>query len=242
MIAVIDYGAGNLGSVVNALRHLGVEHVVSDDPATILAADGVIFPGVGATADTMANLQARGLAPVIAAAVEQERPFLGICVGQQVLFSASHEGPRHDCLDILRGEVRRFPHDLIVPHMGWNGVARRYEHPLFADIPDGAEFYFVHSYYVEPIDDELVLGETDYGVTFAAAIARGALVTTQFHPEKSGRWGLRLLRNFADLVNAERGPGTRLRVESAEQGTAEYSAALPARVVPRSALRAPRSP
>ena len=123
MIAVIDYGAGNLGSVVNALRHLGVEHVVSDDPARILAADGVIFPGVGATADTMANLQARGLVPVIAAAVEQERPFLGICVGQQVLFSASHEGPRHDCLDILRGEVRRFPDDLIVPHMGWNGVA-----------------------------------------------------------------------------------------------------------------------
>lgn len=203
MIAVIDYGAGNLGSVVNALRRLGVPHVVSDDARTILGADGVIFPGVGATADTMANLRARGLIPVLAAAVERERPFLGICVGQQVLFSASEEGERHDCLDLLRGDVKRFPHDLIVPHMGWNGVRRRYDHPLFAGIPRDAEFYFVHSYYVEPVDDALILGETDYGVTFAAAVARGALVATQFHPEKSGRWGLRLLANFAALVAGE---------------------------------------
>ncbi len=199
-IAVIDYGAGNLGSVVNALDHLGVPHVVTADAATILGADGVIFPGVGATADTMANLRSRGLVPVIAAAAASGRPFLGICVGQQVLFSTSDEGARHDCLAVLEGEVRRFPDDLIVPHMGWNAVWRRGEHPLFAGIPDGAEFYFVHSYYVAPADDALVLGETRYGPTFAAVIARGPVAATQFHPEKSGRWGLRLLRNFAGIV------------------------------------------
>lgn len=200
-IAVIDYGAGNLGSVVNALNHLGVSHVVTDDARAILGADGVIFPGVGATADTMTNLRARGLAPVIAAAVESGRPFLGICVGQQVLFSTSYEGAPHDCLGVLQGEVRRFPDDQIVPHMGWNGVWLRHEHPLFAGIPDGAEFYFVHSYYVAPVDDALILGETSYGPTFPAAIACGPVVATQFHPEKSGRWGLQLLHNFADMVD-----------------------------------------
>jgi glutamine amidotransferase len=203
MLAVIEYGAGNVGSVVNALEHLGAPHVVTDDAATILAADGVIFPGVGATADTMANLRARGLPPVLAEVVARERPLLGICVGQQVLFETSEEGEPHPCLGLLPGAVRRFPRDLIVPHMGWNGVHRRYDHPLFAGIPDGAEFYFVHSYYCDPADDALVLGEAEYGPTFAAAIARGPLVATQFHPEKSGRWGLRLLRNFAALV-AER--------------------------------------
>ncbi|CAA9556567.1 MAG: Imidazole glycerol phosphate synthase amidotransferase subunit [uncultured Thermomicrobiales bacterium] len=209
MIAVIDYGAGNLGSVVNALTHLGVPHVVTDRAETIAAADGTIFPGVGATADTMSNLRARGLVPAIAAATASGRPFLGICVGHQVLFSTSDEGPRHDCLDILRGAVRRFSPDLIVPHMGWNGVRRRREHPLFAGIPDGAEFYFVHSYYVAPADDAIVLGETEYGAPFASVIAQGPVVATQFHPEKSGRWGLRLLRNFAGMVDesAARRPG-----------------------------------
>jgi imidazole glycerol-phosphate synthase subunit HisH len=202
MIAVIDYGAGNLGSVVNALRHLDIAHVVSDDPATIHAAAGVIFPGVGATADTMSNLHARGIVPAVIEAARSGRPFLGICVGMQVLFGVSYEGAPHDCLGVYGGAVRRFPDtaELIVPHMGWNNVRRRHAHPLFADIPDGAEFYFVHSYYVAPEDDALVLGETDYGVTFPAAIAQGALMATQFHPEKSGRWGLHLLRNFAGIV------------------------------------------
>lgn len=201
MIAVIDYGAGNLGSVVNALTRLGIEHDVSARPETLLNADGVIFPGVGATADTMATLRSRGLVAAITAAAISGRPFLGICVGQQVLFSRSFEGDAHDCLDVFRGDVCRFSHAAIVPHMGWNGVRRRYEHPLFAEIPDGAEFYFVHSYYVEPVDDDLVLAETDYDVRFPAAIARGAVVATQFHPEKSGRWGLQLLANFGAIVN-----------------------------------------
>lgn len=203
MIAVIDYGAGNLGSVVNALEHLGVPHVVTDDRATILAADGVIFPGVGATADAMENLRSRGLVAVLREVAAGDRPLFGICVGQQVLFETSHEGPPHDCLGILAGEVRRFldNDELIVPHMGWNGVSLRRPHPLFAGIPDGTEFYFVHSYYVASAEDALVLGETEYGGPFAAAIERGNVMATQFHPEKSGRWGLQIYRNFARLVD-----------------------------------------
>lgn len=203
MIAVIDYGAGNLGSVVNALTQLAIDHVVTADARTLLSADGIIFPGVGATADTMATLRDRGLVDVIAAAATSELPFLGICVGQQVLFSRSHEGATHDCLDVFRGDVRRFAETSIVPHMGWNSVRRRYAHPLFAGIPADAEFYFVHSYYVEPVDGDLILGETDYGVTFPSAIARGALVATQFHPEKSGQWGLKLLENFGAIVTKD---------------------------------------
>ena len=207
-IAVVDYGAGNLGSVVNALEHIGVPHVVTDDPATLLAADGVIFPGVGATADAMENLRARGLMDVLRAVAAGDRPLFGVCVGQQVLFDTSYEGEPHPCLGIFPGAVRRFPNaELIVPHMGWNNVVLRRAHPLFAGIPDGTEFYFVHSYYCDPEDDTIVLGETDYGAPFAAAIARRNVMATQLHPEKSGRWGLEIYRNFARLV-AERAAGT----------------------------------
>lgn len=202
MITVVDYGAGNLGSVVNALGHIGVSPVVTDDPATILAADGVIFPGVGATAAAMENLRARGLVDVLRAVAAGDRPLFGICVGQQVLFETSYEGAPHPGLGILSGTVRRFPDTaaLIVPHMGWNSVTLRHPHPLFAGIPDGTEFYFVHSYYCDPDDEDIILGATDYGVPFAAAIARGNVLATQFHPEKSGHWGLEIYRNFARLV------------------------------------------
>ena len=168
MIAVVDYGAGNLGSVVNALEHLGIPHVVSDDPATLLGASGVIFPGVGATADSMRNLRERGLVDVLRAVAESGRPLFGVCVGQQVLFGTSYEGDPHPCLGILGGEVRRFPDndELIVPHMGWNSVNILRPHPLFAGIPDGTEFYFVHSYYCAPEDESIVLGATDYGASF----------------------------------------------------------------------------
>jgi glutamine amidotransferase len=203
MIAVVDYGAGNLGSVVNALEHLGIAHVVTADPAALLDAPGVIFPGVGATADSMQNLRERGLDAPLRAFAASGRPLFGVCVGQQVLFETSHEGDPHPCLGILGGEVRRFDDaDLIVPHMGWNGVALRRPHPLFVGIPDGTEFYFVHSYYCAPTDDALILGETDYGAPFAAAIARDNVMATQFHPEKSGRWGLAIYRNFARIVEA----------------------------------------
>jgi glutamine amidotransferase len=219
MIAVIDYGAGNVGSVVNALAHLGVRHVVTDDPATILAADGVIFPGVGATADAMAQLRARGLVEVIHQATESGKPFFGVCVGQQVLFGTSYEGESHPCLGVFGGDVRRFPDvELHVPHMGWNTVRLRREHPLFAGIPDETAFYFVHSYYVAPDDDAIVLGEAEYGVTFPAAVARGLVVATQFHPEKSGRWGLQIYRNFAEIV-ARHAAGMRVG-ESAREAVA----------------------
>ncbi len=202
MIVVVDYGAGNLGSVVNALEHLGVPHVVTDESATILGAPGVIFPGVGATADSMRNLRERGLVEVLRAVADGGRPLFGVCVGQQVLFDTSYEGDPHPCLGILGGEVRRFPDndELIVPHMGWNGVNVLRAHPLFAGIPDGTEFYFVHSYYCAPDDESIVLGMTDYGAPFASAIGRGNVMATQFHPEKSGKWGLQIYRNFAQLV------------------------------------------
>ncbi len=201
MIAVVDYGAGNLGSVVNALEHLRIPHIVTADPDQILAAPGVIFPGVGATADAMENLRERGLIAVLQAVAASGRPLLGICVGQQVLFETSYEGDPHACLGILEGEVRRFSDiDLIVPHMGWNSVQLRHAHPLFAGIPDHTEFYFVHSYYCQPTDGAVILGETEYGAPFAAAIAHGNILATQFHPEKSGRWGLQIYANFAELV------------------------------------------
>lgn len=206
-IAVVDYGAGNLRSVVNALERMRVPVVVTNDATAIMAAAGVIVPGVGAAADTMRNLIAHDLPAVLRAVIDRGTPFLGICMGLQALLTVSEEGGEHACLDVLAGRVRRLPDGLKVPHMGWNQVWRRAEHPLFAEIPDGAEFYFVHSYYVAPEDASVVLAETEYGVRFPAVVARDNMVATQFHPEKSGRWGLRLLDNFASLVAGGQAPG-----------------------------------
>lgn len=199
-IAVVDYGAGNLQSVVNALERLAAPVTITNDPEAIYAADGVIVPGVGAAADTMHNLIAHDLPDVIRTVIARGTPYLGICMGLQALVTLSEEGGEHPCLDIIPGRARRLPDGLKVPHMGWNQVWRRREHPLFEGIPDGAEFYFVHSYYVAPLDDAVVLAETDYGVRLAAVVARDNVLATQFHPEKSGRWGLRLLTNFAHIV------------------------------------------
>lgn len=207
-IAVVDYGAGNLRSVVNALERVRVPVVVTNDATAIMAAAGVIVPGVGAAADTMRNLIAHDLPAVLRAVIDRGTPFLGICMGLQALLTVSEEGGEHACLDVLAGRVRRLPDGLKVPHMGWNQVWRRAEHPLFAEIPDGAEFYFVHSYYVAPEDASVVLAETEYGVRFPAVVARDNVVATQFHPEKSGRWGLRLLDNFASLVAGGQAPGS----------------------------------
>lgn len=205
MLAIVDYGAGNLGSVVNALNYLQIAHQVTADPAVLLAAPGVIFPGVGATADAMENLRSRGLVACLRELTAQDRPLLGVCVGQQVLFETSYEGEPHPCLGIVGGTVERFADAaLVVPHMGWNTVRLRRQHPLFAGIPDDTAFYFVHSYYCVPTVDDLVLGETEYGGPFAAALARGNLLATQFHPEKSGRWGLQIYQNFADLAAGTR--------------------------------------
>ena len=204
-VVIVDYGAGNLRSVARAVAHAGVEAKVSTSARDVLAAKALIVPGVGAAADTMANLTAAGLVEPIREYIASERPFLGVCMGQQALFDYSEEGGRHECLGILPGKITRFPSGMTVPHIGWNTVTMRREHPVFEGIPDGSFFYFVHSYHPEPTDDSVVLGETDYdGVTFASVVGRDNVIATQFHPEKSSRWGLQLYANFLRLAR-ERG-------------------------------------
>jgi glutamine amidotransferase len=202
MVCVIDYGAGNLRSVTIALARLGFNPVVTSEPAAVGSADALIVPGVGAAADTMSNLAQRRLVEPIREYIASGRPFLGICMGLQVLFSVSEEGGEHPCLDILPGRVRRLSEGLKVPQMGWNRVHQRCPHPVFDGIPDGAFFYFVHSYYADPEDPSVVIGETDYGVTFPAVVAKDNIVATQFHPEKSADAGLRLYENFLRMAQA----------------------------------------
>lgn len=209
-IAVINYGAGNLPNAVRALRAAGADLTITEDPAVIQAARAVVLPGVGATADTMRSLRGLGIAQVLPAVVASGRPFLGICVGMQVLLAASVEFGLHDCLGIVGGTVRRLPDGAgKIPQIGWNQV--RFTptfagHPLFAGIPDGSDFYFVHSFYCDVEDPSLVAGRTDYGLAFPSVIIRGNLAAVQFHPEKSGRHGLKLLSNFVALASGTR-PG-----------------------------------
>jgi imidazole glycerol-phosphate synthase subunit HisH len=200
MIAVVDYGAGNLASVANALNRIGAPVKVTHDPDEIHSADGVIVPGVGAAADTMKHLSTLQLTDVVREIIARDTPYLGICMGMQVLLSRSYEGGEHPCLDVIPGSVRRLPKGLPIPHMGWNQVKQHGSHPLFKDIPDNTDFYFVHSYYADPEDPEWIGGLTDYGETFTSAVCRGNVMGTQFHPEKSGYWGLRLLENFVTIV------------------------------------------
>jgi len=200
VIAIVDYVAGNLRSVANAISRLGYQPKITSSPADLLNAQAVILPGVGAAADTMKNLKRLGLASPIRQLITEERPFFGVCIGLQVLFTSTEEGGWHECLDIIPGRVRKLPAGLKVPHMGWNQVKQKASHPIFSGIPDEANFYFVHSYYVEPDDKSLVAGETDYGVPICSVIARGNLVATQFHPEKSGEFGLKMYSNFLKMV------------------------------------------
>ena len=200
MIAVVDYGAGNLRSVVNAFSKLGYQVKVTQSPGDVLNARAVILPGVGAAADTIASLKTRGLDSPIRYFIAKDRPFLGICIGMQILFTGTEEGGWHECLDIIPGAVHRLPPGLKIPHMGWNQVKQRITHPIFNGIPDEANFYFVHSYYVEPDDSSIVAGETEYGITICSAIAKGNLVATQFHPEKSSDIGLRFYDNFIRMA------------------------------------------
>jgi imidazole glycerol-phosphate synthase subunit HisH len=200
MIAVVDYGRGNLGSVENALGRLGMRAVVTEDPRVIEDARALILPGDGAFHDAMANLQARGLLEPIRSALDEGRPFLGICLGYQLLFTESEEFGQGKGLDVLSGVVRRFPGGLKVPHMGWNSVEHTGDLAIFDGVPSGAHFYFVHSYYPVASDPSLATATCTYGVSFPAAVGRGALFATQFHPEKSQRWGRRLLENFAAFV------------------------------------------
>lgn len=204
MIAVVDYGRGNLGSVEKAFTRVGMPAVVTQDPAVVDRAEAVVLPGDGAFHDAMGNLQALGLIAPLRACFDSARPFLGICLGYQLLFTESEEFGQGKGLDVIPGAVRRFPGDLKVPHMGWNQVEHRGDLRLFDGIPSGAHFYFVHSYYPETTDDSLQVASCTYGLTFPAAVGRGPLFATQFHPEKSQRWGIRLLENFAAFVRERR--------------------------------------
>jgi len=200
MIAIVDYGAGNLRSVFNAISKLGYQPEVTSRPEGVLNAQAVILPGVGAAADTMSNLRARGLVSPIRRFIAEGRPFFGVCIGLQVLFTGTEEGGWHECLDIIPGLVRKLPAKLKIPHMGWNQVKQRVSHPIFEGVPDEANFYFVHSYFVDPEDRSLIVGETEYGITLCSVLVRGNLVATQFHPEKSGESGLRLYDNFIKMA------------------------------------------
>jgi glutamine amidotransferase len=200
VIAVIDYGAGNLRSVVNAITKLGYQPKVTSNPRDVFDATVIILPGVGAAGDTMDSLEKLGLSKVIRQLIYEERPFFAVCVGLQVLFSRTEERGWHECLGVIPGIVRRLPSGLKIPHMGWNQVKQTITHPLFDGIPDEANFYFVHSYYAEPEDMSVVAGTTDYGIPICSVVIKNNLVATQFHPEKSGDHGLKLYSNFLKMA------------------------------------------
>ena len=233
MIAIVDYGRGNLGSVEKAFERLGLEAVVTQEVTVVDAADAVVLPGDGAFHDAMATLDRLGLLPALRRALDGRRPFLGICLGYQLLFTTSEEFGDGQGLDVIPGVVRRFPPGRKVPHMGWNQVRHEGQLRLFDGVPEDAYFYFVHSYYPVIVAtasrastegglakevgapdagprleaEGLRVAWCDYGVRFGAAIEKGQVWATQFHPEKSQRWGLRLLENFAALVRSPRAVG-----------------------------------
>ena len=196
-LVIVDYGAGNLHSVTRAVVQAGVRPLVTSSSRYVEEAEALIVPGVGAAADTMLNLRRHSLVEPIKEYIASGRPFLGVCMGQQALFDASEEGGEHECLSVLPGRIVRFPENgLKVPHMGWNTVRQVRPHPIFEGIPDESYFYFVHSYFPKPESPEVIIGETEYGVSFPSVVARDNVVATQFHPEKSGEVGLRMYANF----------------------------------------------
>ena len=203
MIAIIDYEAGNLTSVARALTHLGYKNEITSTAETILSAERIIFPGVGAAKATMQTLQKRGLNQVLADFFRTGKPMLGICIGIQILFEHSEEEDA-ECLNLLPGCVKKYPatdtetqtETLKVPQIGWNEVYQTKPHAIFEGVPNPAHFYFVNSYYPEPETGDIVIGKTKYGLEFCSAIAHDNLIATQFHLEKSGRVGLKMLNNF----------------------------------------------
>ncbi|NLE76240.1 MAG: imidazole glycerol phosphate synthase subunit HisH [Chloroflexi bacterium] len=200
MIAIVDYGIGNIRSVWKALEYLGVEAALASDAATLAGADGIVLPGVAAFGDAAAELRRRGLESPLREAIAADQPFLGICVGMQLLFEESEEMGRHRGLGVLSGRVRRFPAGQRAPQLGWNQVLPRRFDPLLAGFGDGEWAYFAHSYYAEPAEPAVVLGETEYGCRYASLVGKGRLYGIQFHLEKSQAAGLRILGNFARLA------------------------------------------
>jgi glutamine amidotransferase len=203
MIAVADYGIGNLGSVTKGFRRAGAEVLLTGDPEALRRADALVLPGDGAFAATMAEVERRGLVPVLREAVEKGKPLLGICIGMQLLFEESEEHGHHAGLGFLPGRVRRFDGDLPVPHMGWNRLQVLRSHPILDGVADGAHVYFVHSYYCDAPAD-VVIASSDYGAPFPAIVGRGSVLGVQFHPEKSQEVGLRMVESFVRVVEASR--------------------------------------
>ncbi|MBN2714480.1 MAG: imidazole glycerol phosphate synthase subunit HisF [Deltaproteobacteria bacterium] len=198
MITLLDYGAGNVRSVVNSVRKLGHEVKMVTKPQDILDAERLIFPGVGSFGSMMRIMRERNYIAPLRQYLEQDRPFLGICLGMQALLEGSEESPEIPGIGFIKGNVKRFDIDLAVPHIGWNGILPRQDSVLFKDLKGDEKFYFVHSYYVAPAHEAVVLTRTDYGKNFVSAVQRGNVIGTQFHPEKSGNNGLRVLRNFIE--------------------------------------------
>jgi len=208
VIAIVDYDMGNLRSVANAFRRLGATVSLTRDPAVIAGASHVVLPGVGAFKDCMTNLTAFGLVEPVIRSIESGKPFLGICLGLQLLFEQSLEFGLHKGFGLLKGQVVRFDDHMVgddgrplkIPHMGWNDIRQEKDSVLLRDIPDGSYFYFVHSYYAQPAEPEAVnLTTTEYGVRFTSAIEVGNIMACQFHPEKSQALGLKILKNFMEI-------------------------------------------
>ena len=197
MVAIIDYGAGNLSSVKKALDYLGAENEITQDRDKILSASHVILPGVGSFGDAMDSMRERGLVDTVKEAA-MTKPFLGICLGLQLLFEGSEESPDTEGLGILKGKIVSIPKDkgLKVPHIGWNSINLKQQVGIFSNIDDESYFYFVHSFYLKDADEDVVAATTEYGVTIQCAVQRDNLCATQFHPEKSSKAGLKLLKNF----------------------------------------------
>ena len=195
-VAIIDYGVGNLRSVEKAFAAMGCDAVVSDDERVLRTAERLVLPGVGAFASCMKGLRERGFDSVVQERAATGTPLLGICVGMQMLFEVSDEFGTTEGLGLLRGRVRRFENDLVVPQVGWNRIQQKQQHRLFEGVADGSFCYFVHSFYCEPRDADLSVGQTEYGVKYASVVARDNICGVQFHPEKSQQVGLRMLKNF----------------------------------------------
>jgi glutamine amidotransferase len=196
-IAIIDYGVGNLRSVEKAFAAVGVDAVVTGDKDALRTADRLVLPGVGAFGTCMSEFKRHGFMELVVNRVEHGTPLLGVCVGMQMLFEESEEFGRTKGLGLLKGRVKRFDDKLVVPHVGWNQVRETSTSALLNDVSDHSFFYFVHSYYCEPVDKDAIVGETEYGVRFASVVARKNIFGVQFHPEKSQTTGLQLLKNFA---------------------------------------------
>ncbi|WP_411954707.1 imidazole glycerol phosphate synthase subunit HisH [Alkalibacillus sp. S2W] len=200
MIAIIDYGAGNLKNVKHALKLLEIDAFVTDDPSDLAQADGMILPGVGAFGEAMKRLEASGFVDTIKQEVDKGTPLLGICLGMQLLFDKSYEHGEHAGLGLIEGEIVRFSDDVKVPHMGWNQLALKQMTSLNEGVQDEDYVYFVHSYYAQTTHEADILHETVYGKSFTSAVKRGHVMGMQYHPEKSSRVGMQLLKNFGEMV------------------------------------------